>query len=75
MTWGIIMIYNCGQLFYIYIYHLIEWLVMPKYNYLFLYKQVIISCEFYQHFKFVEILLSSWINLWYLNIVVHGLRF
>ena len=67
------MIYNCGQLFYIY--HLIEWLVMHKYNYLFLYKQVIIPCEFCPHFKYEEILLSSWINLWYLNIVVHGLRF
>ena len=60
---------------YIYIYYLIEWLVMPKYNYPFVCKQVIISCEFCQHFKYLEILLSSWINLWYLNILVHGLRF
>ena len=60
---------------YIYIYYLIEWLVMHKYNYLVLYKQVIISCEFCQHFKYLEILLSSWINLWYLNILVHGLMF
>ena len=52
-----------------------QWLVMHKYNYLFLYKQVIISCEFFQYFKYLEILLSSWINLWYLNILVHGLRF
>ena len=49
--------------------------VMHKYNYLFFYKQVIISCEFCQHFKYLEILLNSWINLWYLNILVHGLRF
>ena len=66
---------NGGKLFYIYIYYLIEWLVMHKYNYLFLYKQVIISCGFYQHFKYLEILLSTWINLWYLNFLVHGLRF
>ena len=59
----------------IYITYLIEQLVMRKYNYLFLYKQVIISCGFCQHFKYLEILLSSWINLWYLNILVHGLRF
>ena len=61
--------------YFIYIYYLIEWLVIHKYNYLLLYKQVIISCEFCQHFKYLEILLSSWINLWYLNILVHGLRF
>ena len=48
---------------------------MHKNNYPFLYKQVIISCEFSQHFKYLEILLSSWINLWYLSILVHGLRF
>ena len=28
---------------------------MHKYNYLFLYKQVIISCEFCQHFNYLEI--------------------
>ena len=48
---------------------------MYKYNYLFLYKQVIISRGFCQHFKYLETLLSSWINLWYVNILVHGLRF
>ena len=48
--------------YFIYIYYLIEWLVMHKYNYPFLYKQVIISCEFCQHFKYLEILLSSWIK-------------
>ena len=64
---------NGGKLFYIY--YLIEWLVMHKYNYLFLYKQVIFSCGFCQHFKYLEILLSTWINLWYLNILVHELRF
>ena len=58
-----------------YIHYLIEWLVMHKYKYLFLYKQVIISCGFCQHLKCLKILLSSWINLWYLNILVQGLRF
>ena len=37
--------------------------------------QVIISYEFCQHFKYSKILLSSWVNLWYLNILVHGMRF
>ena len=32
---------------------------MCKYNYLFLYKQVIISCGFCQHFKYLEILTSA----------------
>ena len=32
-------------------------------------KQVIISCEFCQHFKYLEVLLSSWMSLWYLNIL------
>ena len=67
------MFYMC---IYIYIYILFDQMVlMHEYNYLFLYKQVIISCEFCQHFKYLEILLSSWINLWYLNMLVHGLRF
>ena len=34
---------------------------------MFLYKQVIISCEFCQHFKYLEVLLSSWMSLWYLD--------
>ena len=60
---------------YIYIYYLIECLILHKYDYRFLYKQVIISCEFCQHFKYSEILLSSWVNLWYLKILVHEMRF
>ena len=46
---------------------MIEWLVMHKQNDLFSYKQVIISCEFGQHFKYLEVLLSSWMCMWYLN--------
>ena len=49
--------------------HLIEWLVMHKQSDLFSYKQVIISCEFCQHFKYLEVLLSSWMSLWYLNML------
>ena len=48
---------------------MIEWLVMHKHNDLFSYKQVIISCEFGQHFKYLEVLLSSWMSLWYLNML------
>ena len=32
-------------------------------------KQVIISCEFCQHFNYLEVLLSSWMSLWYLDIL------
>ena len=32
-------------------------------------KQVIISCEFCQYFKYLEVLPSSWMSLWYLNIL------
>ena len=32
-------------------------------------KQVIISCEFCQHFNCLEVVLSSWMSLWYLNIL------
>ena len=42
---------------------------MHKQNDLFSYKQFIISCEFCQHFKYLEVLLSSWMILWYLNIL------
>ena len=36
---------------------------------MFSYKQVIISCEFCQHFKHMEVLLSSWMSLSYLNML------
>ena len=32
-------------------------------------KQVIISCEFRQHFNCLEVVLSSWMSWWYLNIL------
>ena len=48
---------------------LIKWLVVYKCDYRFHIKQVIISCEFCQHFKYLEVLLSSWMSLWYLNIL------
>ena len=48
---------------------LIKWLVVYKCDYRSHIKQVIISCEFCQHFKYLEVLLSSWMSLWYLNIL------
>ena len=32
-------------------------------------KQLIISYEFCQHFNCLEVVLSSWMSLWYLNIL------
>ena len=61
------MIYNCGYLFYIYTV-LIKWLVTYKCDYRSQIKQVIISCEFCQHFNCLEVVLSSRMSLWYLNI-------
>ena len=37
--------------------------------------QVIISCGFYLYFKYLKISINLWVNLWYLNILKHGLRF
>ena len=48
---------------------LIKWLVAYKCDYRSHIKQVIISCEFLQYFKYLEVLLSSWMSLWYLNIL------
>ena len=54
----------------LYIYNvLIIWLVAFKHDFRFHIKQVIISCEFLQHFNYLKVLLSSWISLWYLNIL------
>ena len=53
----------------LHIYCLIQWLVVYKCDYRFHIKQVIISCEFCQYFKYLEVLLSSWMSLWYLNIL------
>ena len=48
---------------------LIKWLVAYKSDYRSHIKQVIISCEFCQHFNCLEVALSSWISLWHLNIL------
>ena len=67
MLWGIITIYICGLLFHIYC--LIKWLVAYKCGHRSYIKQFIISCEFYQHFHRLEVVLVSWIILWYLDIL------
>ena len=48
---------------------LIKWLVAYKYGYRSYIKQVIISCEFCQHFHCLEVVLVSWMILWYLDIL------
>ena len=68
MLWGIITIYICGLLFHIYCF-LIKWLVAYKCGYRFYIKQVIISYEFCQHFHCLEVVLVSWMILWYLDIL------
>ena len=68
MIWGIMLIYLL-RLNILHIYYLIEWLVEYKCDYRSHIKQVIISCEFCQHFKYLEVLPSSWMSLWYLNIL------
>ena len=55
--------------YFTYILFLIKWLVAYKYDNRSHIKQVIISCEFCQHFKYLEVLLSSWMSLGYLNIL------
>ena len=46
---------------------LIKWLVAYKCDYRSHIKQVIISCEFCQHFYCLEVVLSSWMILWYIE--------
>ena len=48
---------------------MIKWLVAYKCDYRSHIKQVIISCEFCQHFKCLEVVLGSWMSLWYLDIL------
>ena len=67
MLWGIITIYIYGLLFHIYC--LIKWLVAYKCGHRSYIKQVIISCEFCQHFHYLEVVLVSWIILWYFDIL------
>ena len=50
MIWGIVLIYLL-RLNILHIYCLIKWLVVYKRDHQFHIKQVIISCEFCQHFK------------------------
>ena len=67
MLWGIITIYIYGLLFHIY--YLIKWLVAYKCGYRSYKKRVIISCEFFQHFHCLEVVLVSWLILWHLDIL------
>ena len=53
----------------LHIYCFDQWLVAYKCDYRSHIKQVIISCEFCQHFKYLEVLLSSWMSLWYFKYV------
>ena len=54
----------------LYIYNvLIIWLVAFKHDFLFHIKQVIISCEFLQHFNYLKVLLCSWMSWWCLDIL------
>ena len=48
---------------------LIRWLVAFKNDFRFHIKQVIISCEFRQHFNCLEVVLSSWMSRWCLDIL------
>ena len=48
---------------------LIKWLVAYKCDYQSHIKQVIISCEFCQHFNCLEVVLGSWMSLWYLDVL------
>ena len=50
---------------------MIKWLVAYKCDYRSYIKQVIISCEFYQYFHCLEVVLVSWMILWYLDILGH----
>ena len=50
---------------------MIKWLVVYKCDYRSYIKQVIISCEFCQHFHCLEVVLVSWMSLWYLDILGH----
>ena len=55
--------------YYVDISIVIKWLVAYKCDYRSHIKQVIISCEFCQHFNCLEVVLSSWMSLWYWNIL------
>ena len=61
---GIVLIYLL-RLNILHIYCLIKWLVVYKCDYRFHIKQVIISCEFCQHFKYLEVLQCLWMSEWF----------
>ena len=46
---------------------MIKWFVAYKCDYRSHIKQVIISCEFCQHFNCLEAVLGLWMSLWYLD--------
>ena len=67
MLWGIITIYIYGFLFYIdYFDQMVGCMQCGYRSYI---KQVIISCEFCQHFHYLEVVLVSWMILWCLDIL------
>ena len=68
MFWGIMLIYLL-RLNILHIYCLIKWLVVYKCDYRFHIKQVIISCEFRQHFNCLEVVPSLWMSRWHLSIL------
>ena len=49
---------------------MIRWLVAFKHDFRFHIKQVIISCEFLQHFNYLIFFLCSWMSRWCLDILV-----
>ena len=65
---GILLVYLL-RLNILHLYCLIKWLVVYKCDYRSHIKQVIISCEFCQHFHCLEVVLISWMIMWYLNIL------
>ena len=68
MIWGIMLIYLL-QLNILHIYCFDQMLVAYKCGYQSYIKQVIISCEFCQHFHCLEVVLVSWMIMWYLDIL------
>ena len=64
MLWGIITIYIYGLLFYID--QMVGCMQCGYQSYI---KQVIISCEFCQHFNYLEVVLVSLMIMWCLDIL------
>ena len=68
MIWGIMLIYLL-RLNILHIYCFDQMLVAYKCGYRSYIKQVIILCEFCQHFHCLEVVLVSWMIMWYLDIL------